>query len=155
MDTSTVAEWAFVLSLVAGVVGIFNLAATSAKLKLDLYNRRFKIYEDVLALYQVMYDDWDTKKVEALERAMIRSLRESKFLFDSRDGIYDVILKFKNASGKNTAYHIYGSAPNNVDARAIMAQSAAEGRMACEPLILELEEKLLKYLDFRRISGWT
>lgn len=155
METSTIAGLALVLSFVTGVVGIFNLAATSAKLKLDLYNRRFKVYEDVLALYQVLYDDWDDKKFEGLERVMIRSLRESKFLFDPKDGVYDVILKIKNASAKNTGYYrFHQNSPNNKEALKILAKSAAEGRMACDPLILELENKLAKYLNFRKINGW-
>lgn len=52
MDKGTIAGLAFALSLAAGVVSILGLAATTAKLKPDLYNRPFKIYEDVLALYR-------------------------------------------------------------------------------------------------------
>ncbi len=153
MDTSTISGTAYVLSLVAAAVSIFSLAATTAKLKLDLYNRRFKIYEDVLALYQTLYDDWDGPKVEELERAMIRSFRESKFLFKPEDGIYDVILKFKDANAKNSAYFRFKALDN--EAAYELRKGAAEGRMACDPLIVELEDKMLKYLDFRKISGWT
>ena len=33
-----------------------------------------------------------------------RRVRESRFLFEPEDGIYDVILKFKAAHAKNSAY---------------------------------------------------
>lgn len=154
MDKDTIASLALVVSIVAGGVSIFGLAATTAKLKLDLYNRRFKIYEDVLALYQVMYDEWDDEKVEKLERAMIRSLRESRFLFHPDDGVYDVILKFKNLNAKNSGYYRHRQQFSS-EALSSLGKAAADARMACDPLIIELEDKLMKYLDFRKINGWT
>lgn len=155
MDKDTIASLALIVSIVAGSVSIFGLAATTAKLKLDLYNRRFKIYEDVLALYQVMYDEWDDENVEKLERAMIRSFRESRFLFHSDDGVYDVILRFKDLNAKNSGYYRYRQQSSSSEALPLLGQAAADARMACEPLIVELEDKLMKYLDFRKISGWT
>lgn len=155
MNKDTIAGLALIVSIVAGGVSIFSLAATTAKLKLDLYNRRFKIYEDVLALYQVMYDEWDDEKVEKLERAMIRSFRESRFLFHADDGIYDVILEFKDLNAKNSGYYRHRQQFINSEALSSLGQAAADARMACDLLIVELEDKLMKYLDFRKISGWT
>jgi hypothetical protein len=155
MDKDTIAGLALVVSIIAGGVSIFSLAATTVKLKLDLYNRRFKIYEDVLALYQVMYDEWDDENVQKLERAMIRSFRESRFLFHSDDGIYDIILKFKDLNAKNSGYYRYRQQFSKSEALPELGRAAVEARIACDPLIVELEDKLMKYLDFRKISGWT
>lgn len=155
MDQITIATGALGVSMIVGIVGILNLAFAISKVKLDLYDRRFKIYEDVLALYQTIYDVWDEEKVRRLELAMIRSFRESKFLFDPKDGVYDVIARIKDANAKNSAQYRV-AAENRVDEETLklLRMGATEGRMAFDRLILELEDKLSHYLNFRKVNGW-
>jgi hypothetical protein len=155
VDQITIATGALGVSMIVGIVGILNLAFAISKVKLDLYDRRFKIYEDVLALYQTIYDVWDEEKVRRLELAMIRSFRESKFLFDPKDGVYDVIARIKDANAKNSAQYRV-AAENRVDEETLklLRMGATEGRMAFDRLILELEDKLSHYLNFRKVNGW-
>lgn len=154
MDKDTIAGLALVLSITAGIVSIFSLAAATAKLKLDLYNRRFKIYEDVLSLYMAIWDDWDDQKVFNLERAMIRSLRESRFLFHGDDGIYEAMAKVMQASAKHSEYY---RRKKNTDQESVLTslrEAASLAREECEPVLKDLEKKLQKYLDFRKVNGW-
>ncbi len=153
MDATTISGTALVVSIVGGVVSALSLAATSAKLKLDLYNRRFKIYEDVLALFQTVYRDWNEEESTPLAHAMIRSFRESKFLFDKEDGIYEVISQINQAYAKHAGYHKHKS--NCDETNRLLHENAVQGREDYMKLLETLENKMAKYLDFHKIHGWT
>lgn len=162
MDTTDIAKLAVfvsaiavVVSAIAALVSFFNFKATNAKLKLDLYDRRFKIYEDILALYQTIHRPWDCDKVHLLELSMIRSFRESIFLFEPEDGVYDVISKIQQANARNSGYYKHiDENPHDRDTKLELHNSALTARQEFDNLILELEGKLAKYLDFRKIHGW-
>jgi type II secretory pathway pseudopilin PulG len=74
-----------------------------ARLNLDLYDKRFNIYTTALDLYEA-----DMKKelhdIEAAEFPFVRSFRESSFLFESEDGIYDTLNSIKDAQSKISAH---------------------------------------------------
>jgi uncharacterized pyridoxamine 5'-phosphate oxidase family protein len=148
---------ALLVTIIVGFIGYMQLKIASSKIKLDLYNRRFKIYESVLSLYQEVHR-WEEEKITLLEIDMIKSLRESKFLFGKQDKIYETILAIKDANGKNTAYHKQIKEwPQNQNAETsrLLHKLAVEGREDFENNLIILEDKLEKYLNFKTVNGWN
>lgn len=78
------------------VVGYSQMRIASAKVKLDLYERRFNVYISALDFYRAFYKK-EPQEVEKCMLELIRSCRESKFLFKEEDGIYEILTKIKKA----------------------------------------------------------
>src|SRR5271166_6137601 len=78
-----------------------------ARLKLDLYDKRFNIYTTTLDLYQAdmrpevdIGSEEEEKKGLAdiinAERIFVHSFREAQFLFEGADGIYNTLNDIKD-----------------------------------------------------------
>ena len=119
----------FAISIATAYFSWCQKEISRAKLKLDLYNRRFKIYEAVVEYYLWSYDKSEKSEKE-INKNFVMAFRESKFLFKHSDGIYDEIDKFKNMI----------SGGNGIDR---------------EKVLLSLEDRLSRYLNFEEIEGWS
>jgi hypothetical protein len=155
-----------VVSVVGGVVGLIALTVAwsqmriaSAKIKLDLYNKRFNIYLATLDYYQSAYEKTqEDMKVKAI--AFIKSYRESLFLFDSKDGIYKTLERIKD-SGAAISTNKEANADNNWplrhDQQAMyqLHQRSIEAYTQLDKDLKLLEKQLAKYINFRVVRGWT
>jgi len=125
------------------------------KLRLDLYQRRFAVYESTVMFYQVLIgpteliesDDFREK-----QKNFIRCCRESQFLFEKEDGILELLEKLDSESFKITGFKQNGRKvaihpPTFLD----MNNDAEKGMAFFGVGIKELEHKLMKYLDFRQV----
>ena len=68
-----------------------------SKLRLDLYGRRFAVYDKTLTLYQAYYSK--SSKSEFLQESLIdfvRAYRESLFLFGRDSDVYKVLTDIKD-----------------------------------------------------------
>lgn len=72
-----------------------------SKLRLDLYNKRFAIYSNTLALFQEVLtfnpstaSEEELIKYDLLEKDFIRSYRESQFLFEEESKVYQLLKEF-------------------------------------------------------------
>jgi hypothetical protein len=117
------------------------------RLNLDLYEKRFNIYTAALDLYQA-----DMKKelldIKEAEFRFVQGFRESLFLFQEQDGIYKTLEKIKDGQAMISA-HEEAKAKNEHNSD--IETNAANARIEFEKLLLTLERKLTKYLDFRII----
>lgn len=70
------------------------------KIRLDLFDRRFAIYQRVLVLYQqlIVWQDSDDQK--ALIPPFIEASREALFIFPRKSGVYEYIQEFWNHTWK-------------------------------------------------------
>lgn len=71
------------------------------KLRLDLYNRRFAIYEKIVSFYRhyILSASWDGFTKEQQDRMtteLTLATRESRFLFNADDGVLAALEKFTN-----------------------------------------------------------
>ena len=127
------------------------------RLNLDLYDKRFNIYATILDLYEA-----DMKKgladIEAAELPFVQAFRESLFLFEGKDGIYDTLNAIKNAHNEILAHERDKlKVKNEYDESArvlsdLLAKKGAQGRKDFETLLMTLEGQLAKYLDFGKIT---
>ena len=150
------------ISGVVAVVGVATLAVAwsqmriaSAKTKLDLYNKRFNVYLAALEYYQYAYSD---NRVDLKQKAekLTHAYRETKFLFNSKDGIYEALGKIQKGASIVRAYDEYRREGKlDMDRERILAERNGDALLAMGKDLLALEEKLGKYLSFHNVRGWT
>lgn len=149
-----------IVSVVGGVVGLIALTVAwsqmriaSAKTKLDLYNKRFNVYMAALEFFQCAGSGDGIKvKFDKLTQAH----RESRFLFDVKDGVYETIGRIQKAGVSILNHHVAKLDPNS--AANIFKEfqpSAHDAFHAMENDILILEGQLKQYLSFHNVRGWT
>lgn len=151
-----------IVSVVGAVVGLIALTVAwsqmkiaSAKTKLDLYNKRFSVYLAALEFYQYMHSDVkDDLKTKS--NKLTHAYRESKFLFDAKDGIYETLGRIQKLGAPVRAYDQYRK--NAIDdperAMKLFDQSQA-ALLDMEKDIYLLEDQLKEYISFHNVKGWT
>ncbi len=159
-DTATFLLGAAAL-LVSGSVGLvayLQMRIASAKVKLDLYNKRFAIYAAALDFYLALWNEHDS--VAALAPAMTRAYRESQFLFSESDGIYETLGKLQQ-HGFKAKHYFEEIREREVPylGKTTIAYTQRRDRSAelsaYEKELKNLERQIAKYLAFTGISGWS
>jgi hypothetical protein len=161
MDGSQVT---MVVSIVGGVVGLIALTVAwsqmriaTAKTKLDLYNKRFSVYLAALEFYQYAYSESPTDIKEKANK-LTHAYRESRFLFDTKDGIHETLGRIQKGSGAIIGYenlkqnHNMIGPPKSV---AIISDRYSTALSEMGKDLLALEEQLKDYLSFHNVRGWT
>lgn len=101
--TLVVSSVTALIGIAGFVVGYSQMKIASAKVKLDLYNRRFNIYLATLEYYQSAYGKTqEGMKDKAIN--FIKSYRESLFLFDVTGGIHETLGRIKDSGAIISAY---------------------------------------------------
>jgi hypothetical protein len=134
-----------IVSLGVFWVAYSQLRTAQAKFRLDLYNRRFAIYNNVLQAHSDCFGGDYDKGVAAIGRLFFDG-REATFLFHPKDGIGKIL--FSIAVACDTINRAKASSP----AKTALGKSM-EAEMQLSVLVLHLEEKMTGYLDFRQVNG--
>ncbi|EPF65937.1 hypothetical protein [Pseudomonas syringae] len=130
----------------------------SAKIKLDLYNRRFNIYIAALDYHQTAWGKTEKNMTEA-GAEFVRAFRESVFLFDDNDGIHKTLEKIKNlgtaiAFYKNCLASQTYPLRNDIEHMGVLKDNSDAAFREFEPTLLVLEQQLAKYISFSSVNGW-
>ena len=143
------------------VVGYSQMKIASAKVKLDLYNKRFSVYLAALEFYQDAYSD-SNEVLKERSVKLTHAYRESKFLFDERDGIYEMLGRIRSGRAAIRAYEEFRKNPNpypdpkqNSDMASELFEKSQAAELDMEQDILALEGQLKDYLSFHNVRGWT
>ncbi|HVX96861.1 MAG TPA: hypothetical protein VHK47_18235 [Polyangia bacterium] len=123
-----------------------------AKLRLDLYDKRFAVYESTLAFYQALGGSAESLQGEpftSLHRGFIKAFRESQFLFDDDSGVFELLKKvsvdaFKVIAAKTRAREV----PGEMAVR--MVAEANDTYAKIEKAVDELERVIAPYIRFSR-----
>lgn len=146
--------WGLLIALFMFVIAYIQMKIASAKIKLELYNKRFAVYESILELYQYVLD-WDEEKIKPRMNKFIKAYRESKFLFDEKDGIYDLISEIHAANGKMQGFHNYLKEERiDSEVRMMLHKGSIEGFDIYSKKLIIFEDKLKKYLEFKSVEGY-
>ncbi|MCX2708342.1 MULTISPECIES: hypothetical protein [unclassified Pseudomonas] len=151
-----------IVSVVGGVVGLATLSVAwsqmriaSAKTKLDLYNKRFNVYMAALEFFQCSAD-LALEGVEDKFKKLTQASSESKFLFDSKDGVYDSLRRFQKVGAAVKVYHsIKSTHHTNEDVVKAFQKKALEAIVLMQDELVLLEKQLKPYLSFHNVRGWT
>ena len=130
----------------------------SAKVRLDLYNKRFEVFKAALAYHNAIWYG-DHEKVKEVGNAFIIYFRESKFLFEKESGIYATLEKMKDSGGVVHGFLVQESlrlngAHDNADQMGALHESCTKARDGFRDLLTQLEDQLGSYINFRNASGW-
>lgn len=134
-------------------MAIFTRRTTVEKIRLDLYDRRFAIYETTLA-FRLLLDSSTKESVKTEEfiearRAFIKSMRESQFLFRPDSGIFERLEQLQAAS-----FDIINAKENQGEllfrelARELLNKSLAATSLF-DRSIPFLERRMAPYLNFQ------
>lgn len=151
-----------IISGIIAIVGVATLVVAwsqmriaSAKIKLDLYNKRLNVYLAALEYYQYAYSD---NRVDLKQKAekLTHAYRETKFLFNSKDGVHETLGKIQKGAGIVRAYDDYRREGKfDMERESILVRRNADALLAMEQDLLNLETQLGKYLSFQNVRGWT
>jgi hypothetical protein len=150
-----------IVSVVGGVVGLVALSVAwtqmriaSAKVRLDLYNKRFNVYLSALAYHQAV---WGKEDFKASASEFIKCYRESKFLFAKEDGIYDTLTIIKNCGGVIGVNQELAEDGRNLTESNSYAhhEKCVDARQEMTSALSKLEDQLAKYIDFKVVRGWS
>nr|WP_314901336.1 hypothetical protein [uncultured Deefgea sp.] len=138
-----------IISFAVASIAYQQWRVAKQKLRLDLYNRRFGVYENTLVFYQrlsggqesVLADDF-----KGIRFAFIKSFRESQFLFDDDSGVYQLLDRLHSDSFKITALH----QESNQKLRDLLHEDFQRALKSID-IIQELEMKMKPYLNFHKI----
>jgi hypothetical protein len=136
------------ISFFALIVALFSLAVSAEKFRLDLYNKRFEIYVRTVKFYQILIRSREKdERFSALQEDFIFACRESKFLFNPKSGVYDLLNKLNNASFKIIGLHDMpkGLPPDHVIAN---DKQIHEALMLWNSSMEALEDLMAPYLNY-------
>jgi len=143
-----------ITAVFVALIGFFQYRANKEKLRLDLYNRRFDIYSRAVDLYQALLV-WDaSESSKSAHRGFIKSYRESRFLFDPKDGVYGLLDEMNNKAFKIIGFKEQGG--NLASAPVEFQKFYAEMIEALNWFpngISKLEASMSHYLNFHKISA--
>lgn len=113
-----------VIPLVVAWIAWLAFKVNENKLKLDLYNRRFNVYESALNYYFAKVYGTEQEIKEA-RQIFTKHIREAGFLFGKDSAAFKTLMQLMQHSGP---------------------------ALDLEKLLLKLEDALEPWLDFRNIS---
>ena len=139
-----------------GIMIAYRQSTTArTRLRFDLYDKRFNTYTAALGLYETIMRNRELRDIEDAGFIFVRAFRESLFLFKRRDNIYTTLSKINDVAVDVIAYekHIRNVGANGEDEYSNrLRKRASDGRNELELFIRELETRLKKYLDFRKLK---
>lgn len=140
------------ISAVVAWIAWAQYKTSQNKLKLDLYNRRFSIYERTLNYYLAYTaTDRSDEFIDKCSADFIRAYRESVFLFGGASPVYQTLTTIKDTLAFLVDFdRRFRTSPYDKDEyRAFSEIKNAKPDMTQQ--LLELESSLASWLDFRKI----
>lgn len=156
--TLVVSIAAVLVSIATFSVAYSQMKIASAKIKLDLYNKRFNVYLSALDYCQATWNE-PHEKIKERGNQFTKSYRESQFLFETSDGVYETLGKIQQNGSRIHAYekHKYERENNLTNDRLVLNtlhESSMNARLDFDKNLLTLEKQMEKYIQFKTITGW-
>ena len=145
-----VAAAPILISAAVAAIGYFQYQVNRQKLRLDLYNRRFTVYEKSLAYFQ-SYDPTAESIDSCARNDFTRVYRESVFLFGEESEAFKALTVLKDTLGCLIACDKRLKSEQCSEARSVYSKKK-ESQQDPETIMLALEKALLPWLDFKRIQ---
>jgi hypothetical protein len=141
------------IALIASYIAIQQWRTNKEKLRLDLYDKRFAVYENTLALYRMLMSETlltEKEKID-IQSNFIKSYRESQFLFSDSDGITKLLGDISSKTPViNNILSIHKAYIGNPDMQVQAHMNHLEALTFLNNSMPELEKRLAKYLNFHK-----
>lgn len=141
------------ISCAVAAIGYFQYKVNRHKFRLDLYNRRFSVYEKSLTYFQSYYSPAPTDEfIDSCARDFIRIYRESVFLFGEDSAVYKVLTELKDTLSFLIQFdRKFRSKPYDEDEYKAWS-FMKESKQDLHTIMVALEKALLPWLDFKKIE---
>lgn len=161
-------DWVATKDLVTAMVALFSVGVavyttfvTLAKYRLDLYNKRWAVFVASLEVYQQSISP-KLDEIDRVSSAFILAQRESQFLFDKRDRIFEILEEVRGDFFDCKAYYYEHRRLDEINFGESMdgalihtlSRKVDEARPRIQKNIYLLETKLQKYLNYRIVRPW-
>jgi hypothetical protein len=132
----------------------FTRRTTVEKIRLDLYDRRFAIYEKTLAFKLMLDNSTTAESIQTSEfiearRAFIKSMRESQFLFRPDSGIFERMTRLHRASFDVTNVREFGGKNLDPQLTIKLFNNSIAAVQFFDGSIVFLEHAMAPYLNFQ------
>jgi hypothetical protein len=144
-----------VISITVAWIAWCQHQTNRSKLKLDLYNRRFAIYEKTLSYYLAfMARENDAAMLDKRSADFVGAYRESAFLFGVNSLAYKVLTDIKDTLSFRIQFERkFSDTSKDRDQHEYRAWSSKKDTLPDPSKQMEeLEHALMEWLDFRRIA---
>lgn len=144
----------YLIATIAVYIAWQQWKTSEDKLRLELYQKRFVVYENTLALRQILLSmpPIPSEARFLIESNFIKSYRESQFLFKCDDGVFQLLGEVQSRTTllKNvpSSSNVYIGKP---EGQLIDTGNFLEELKLIDKIIAELEIKLAKYLNFHKV----
>ncbi|MBS1229474.1 MAG: hypothetical protein H6R17_2751 [Proteobacteria bacterium] len=141
------------ISAAVALIGYFQYKINRYKLRLDLYNRRFSVYEKSLTYFQSYYlSNHSEDLIDNCARDFICAYRESLFLFGKDSAVYKALTELKDTLAFLIQFdRKFGAEPYDKDEHSAWSSTRTSKRDLHE-IMAALENALLPWLDFKKIE---
>ena len=123
----------------------------AAKVRLDLYDRRFLIFVSIFDFFEALYQWEGTAEQKAAQKRFFRAYQESGFLFSSESGIEAALKHLHEESGKVVGFKEHGKEMMSGGTEFYLEQHAAMNKVLLvdfEDVLLKVKTESAKYLNF-------
>ena len=151
-------DWALVLvpifiSVAVALISFFQYRINSHKFRLDLYNRRFSVYEKALAYFQSYYSSCaNVALVDDCATDFIRVYRESIFLFGADSTVYRELTVLKDTLSFLVQFdRKFKTEPRDPDQYKEWSK-LKQSKPDPHTIMAALENALLPWLDFKKVG---
>lgn len=148
------------IGIATSIIAYSQMKIASAKTMLDLYEQRFNIYVAALNCYQVCCKK-QPEEILKCQYELIKSCRESQFLFKRDSNIHDILsemLKDTNKIGEYISYAKENGHLNTIYLRTKeneLCKLSDDAKVEYKKKLFDLEEKVKPYIQFENVKGWT
>ena len=127
----------------------------ATKLRLDLYNRRFQIFDSIFDFYEALLGWKDTPEQRAAQTRFFRAYQESGFLFSNESGIEDMLKRLHEESGKVIGFKEHGEEYISGGVEFYLERFNEMNRVLLvdfEAALPKLKAALANYLNFHTVT---
>lgn len=142
-----------IISISVAIIGWFQYKINKNKIRLDLYNRRFAVFDKILNYYLAYYStNLTSEKIQGIEKDFVCAYRESLFLFGRESSVYKIITEIKDDLGFLFQFkEKFGPLPYDKDEYRAWSKTKEEKQDPAK-LMKSLEDALASWLDFQKIE---
>lgn len=140
----------FLISLIGLIINIWNIRISKEKMRLELYEKRFKIYSHVLNYcLPFVNQKSDIFDDEANFKNFIRAYRESRFLFSMESTVYSNIKEILQITTNVKLFQ-----KNREESPYEIHQKIVNQTLNLNYQLTDLEDAMNPYLQFTVLTKW-
>lgn len=140
-----------IIAFISASISYFQYKTNKDKLLLDLYNKRFEVYSQLIDLYLAYYKNTDDSEgvasFKTSRNTFVKYHRESQFLFDEESGVYSKITTLLEELNFLAAF----LEDPNLSCEGAIGQRKSNSHKKLDTLMHEIETAMKPYLYFGNV----